>query len=147
MSHETIYIFQLLTLQLSTGGASTLARGIAAVHTDEAARAGRKGRWVIGGANLVSFMPPSRYFLRPFTNPLDFRSLMLQLGERRLEANTKGREINMIDKSIQIAKIHITSIEKEIKMQQSQWRMLPKPRNGYVDIPISLSTISQEHDS
>ncbi|EDN96660.1 hypothetical protein SS1G_01586 [Sclerotinia sclerotiorum 1980 UF-70] len=69
---------------------STLARGIAAVLADEAARADKK-------ANLT-----------------------MQLRERRLQANINGREIKSIDKDVEIQKVHITSIQKEIEMQKSE---------------------------
>jgi hypothetical protein len=44
----------------------------------------------------------------------------MQLQERRLQANINGREIKAIEKDIEIQKIHITSIQKEIEMQNSE---------------------------
>ncbi|KAK6606454.1 toxin subunit protein [Botrytis cinerea] len=69
---------------------STLARGISAVLVDEAGRADKKA------------------------------SLTMQLRERRLAANMSGREIKSIDKEVEIQKIHITSIQKDIEIQISE---------------------------
>jgi hypothetical protein len=74
----------------SIAAGSTLARGLAAVLADEAARADKKA------------------------------SLTMQLRERRLQANINGRKIKAIDKEIEIQKNHITSIQKEIEMQKSE---------------------------
>ncbi|TGO62495.1 hypothetical protein BCON_0019g00310 [Botryotinia convoluta] len=69
---------------------SILAGGIAAVLVDEAGRADKKA------------------------------SLTMQLRERRLAANMSGREIKSIDKQVEIQKIHMTSIQKDIEIQQSE---------------------------
>lgn len=69
---------------------STLARGLAAVSADEAVRADKKA------------------------------SLTMQLRERRLQANMNGRDMKAIDKQVEIQRIVISSIEKEIEMQKSE---------------------------
>ncbi|ESZ98837.1 hypothetical protein SBOR_0785 [Sclerotinia borealis F-4128] len=69
---------------------STLMRGFAGLHADQAARADKKA------------------------------SLTMQLQERRLQANISGRGIKSIDKQIEIQRLHLKSVQKELDMQKHE---------------------------